>query len=156
MKSAEARQQWRDVLELVRLGGRVVIEHYNRPVAIVLPYVPELEDVHISEAADVAQGRPAGLGEVDRDAVFEAVEDLVTALLETAADLGDDVGRAAAGLGEQWGAVSGDGPIDDLAAAVRGVVEAVRRHSGPVPAPLTEACAAAENALTISEKGQIK
>jgi antitoxin (DNA-binding transcriptional repressor) of toxin-antitoxin stability system len=37
MKSAEVRQQWRDVLDHVRAGGTVVIEHYNKTVARIVP-----------------------------------------------------------------------------------------------------------------------
>jgi antitoxin (DNA-binding transcriptional repressor) of toxin-antitoxin stability system len=37
MKSNEVRTAWRDVLEHVRLGGSVVVEHYNRSIARVIP-----------------------------------------------------------------------------------------------------------------------
>lgn len=42
MKSDEARRNWRDVLEYVRSGGTVIVEHYQRPVAAVVP----LDDQH--------------------------------------------------------------------------------------------------------------
>ena len=37
MKSNEVRTGWRDVLDYVRTGGTVVVEHYNRPVARIVP-----------------------------------------------------------------------------------------------------------------------
>jgi antitoxin (DNA-binding transcriptional repressor) of toxin-antitoxin stability system len=37
MKSREVRDNWRDVLDLVRAGNEVVVEHYNKPVARIVP-----------------------------------------------------------------------------------------------------------------------
>lgn len=37
MKSREVRDNWRDVLDHVRSGGTVVVEHYNKPVARIVP-----------------------------------------------------------------------------------------------------------------------
>jgi antitoxin (DNA-binding transcriptional repressor) of toxin-antitoxin stability system len=38
IKSNEVRRDWADVLQFVRTGGTVVVEHYNRPVATISPY----------------------------------------------------------------------------------------------------------------------
>lgn len=43
MKSDQVRRQWRDVLDYVRHGGTVVVEHYQRPVAIITPYQEDAE-----------------------------------------------------------------------------------------------------------------
>lgn len=37
MKSDQVRTNWRDVLDHVRSGGTVIVEHYNRPVARITP-----------------------------------------------------------------------------------------------------------------------
>lgn len=37
MKSREVRDNMRDVLDYVRSGGTVTVEHYNRPVARIIP-----------------------------------------------------------------------------------------------------------------------
>ncbi|MGP4027297.1 type II toxin-antitoxin system Phd/YefM family antitoxin [Actinomadura sp. 3N407] len=37
MKSREVRDNWRDVLDHVRAGNEVVIEHYNKPIARIVP-----------------------------------------------------------------------------------------------------------------------
>jgi antitoxin (DNA-binding transcriptional repressor) of toxin-antitoxin stability system len=55
IKSDEARRTWRDVLDYVRSGGSVVIEHYNRPVAQISP---------VGEPS-----RPKTLGRADQRAV---------------------------------------------------------------------------------------
>jgi antitoxin (DNA-binding transcriptional repressor) of toxin-antitoxin stability system len=41
MKSDQVRTGWRDALEYVKQGGRIVIEHYQRPVAMLVPYEPQ-------------------------------------------------------------------------------------------------------------------
>jgi antitoxin (DNA-binding transcriptional repressor) of toxin-antitoxin stability system len=40
MKSDQVRQNWRDVLDYVRAGGTVIVEHYNRQVARIAPARP--------------------------------------------------------------------------------------------------------------------
>lgn len=37
MKSREIRDNWRDVLDHVRAGNEVVVEHYNKPIARIIP-----------------------------------------------------------------------------------------------------------------------
>lgn len=37
MKSDEVRKNWADVLQHVRTGGEVIVEHYNRPIARIVP-----------------------------------------------------------------------------------------------------------------------
>lgn len=41
MKSNEVRVDWAEVLQHVRQGGTVIVEHYNRPIATITPYVEE-------------------------------------------------------------------------------------------------------------------
>lgn len=38
MKSREVRDNWRETLRHVEDGGEVVIEHYNRPIARIVPH----------------------------------------------------------------------------------------------------------------------
>ncbi len=38
MKSEQARNSWRDMLDIVLTGGRVVIERYSKPQAVVVGY----------------------------------------------------------------------------------------------------------------------
>ena len=38
LKSNDARLRWRDILDAARAGNDTVIEHYNRPTAVVIPY----------------------------------------------------------------------------------------------------------------------
>lgn len=38
MKSEEARLSWRDVLDTAHTGGAVVVERYEKPVAVVISY----------------------------------------------------------------------------------------------------------------------
>ena len=48
MKSNTVRQQWRDVLDYVGHGGTVVVEHYTRPVARIVPMearMPSTRDI---------------------------------------------------------------------------------------------------------------
>ena len=37
MKSREIRDNWRDVIDYVRAGNEVVVEHYNKAVARIVP-----------------------------------------------------------------------------------------------------------------------
>jgi len=37
MKSDEVRKNWADVLQYVRTGGAVIVEHYNKPIARIAP-----------------------------------------------------------------------------------------------------------------------
>lgn len=38
MKSSEIRADWAEVLQHVRQGGTVIVEHYNKPIADVVPH----------------------------------------------------------------------------------------------------------------------
>jgi prevent-host-death family protein len=53
MKSNEVRINWRDVLDEVRSGGRIVVEHYNRPVAVITPYRESIMIMTLEEAQDL-------------------------------------------------------------------------------------------------------
>ena len=37
-KSEEARSRWRDVLDIALTGGRVIVERYAKPQAVILGY----------------------------------------------------------------------------------------------------------------------
>ncbi|HLS74094.1 MAG TPA: hypothetical protein VK046_10010 [Actinomycetaceae bacterium] len=39
MKSSEVRENWRALLDDVEKGETIIIEHYNRPVARLVPYI---------------------------------------------------------------------------------------------------------------------
>jgi antitoxin (DNA-binding transcriptional repressor) of toxin-antitoxin stability system len=52
MKSDEARQAWRDVLDRAKRGESTVVEHYNRAVARV---IPEDDAVVILRTSDPVQ-----------------------------------------------------------------------------------------------------
>lgn len=41
MKASEVRANWREVLRHVEGGGTVVVEHYNRPIAQIIPITPD-------------------------------------------------------------------------------------------------------------------
>lgn len=38
MKSDQVRREFADVLQFVRTGGTVIVEHYNKPIATITPY----------------------------------------------------------------------------------------------------------------------
>ena len=60
LKSDEARQSWRDVLDAVTTGDQIVIERYNKPVAALISYNDflalheELEDLRAARRANEA------------------------------------------------------------------------------------------------------
>ena len=60
LKSDEARQTWRDILDAATTGDQVVIERYNKPVAALISYEDflalqeELEDLRAARRADEA------------------------------------------------------------------------------------------------------
>lgn len=57
LKSDEARQSWRDLLDAVSTGDDVVIERYNKPVAALISYEDfvalqeRLEDLRLGRRA---------------------------------------------------------------------------------------------------------
>jgi prevent-host-death family protein len=63
MKSDEARQGRRDVLDIASKGGSVVVERYNKPVAVMISYEAwlavqeELEDLELGARAVAAHER---------------------------------------------------------------------------------------------------
>lgn len=63
MKSDEARQSWRDILDIASGGGSVVVERYNKPVAVMISYEAwltvqeELEDLELGSRAIAALER---------------------------------------------------------------------------------------------------
>ena len=38
MKSEQARNSWRDMLDIVLTGGKVIIERYRKPQAVLIGY----------------------------------------------------------------------------------------------------------------------
>ena len=60
VKSDKARLQWRKILDAARAGHDTVIEHYDTPTAVVIPYEDflalqeELDDLRAARRAQVA------------------------------------------------------------------------------------------------------
>lgn len=60
LKSDEARQSWRDLLDAVATGDDVVIERYNKPVAALIAFKDylalqeELDDLRAARRAQAA------------------------------------------------------------------------------------------------------
>lgn len=67
MKSDQVRTNWRDVLEYVRGGGTVVVEHYNRPVADITPHKENGMDITVKLDEKIAIETPTGSGRVVQD-----------------------------------------------------------------------------------------
>jgi prevent-host-death family protein len=74
VKSNEARENFRDLLDHVERGGRVEILRYNRPVAVMTPYVQEEQVMTVtlyetnSDLLVLARGDDAWeMGAPDRD-----------------------------------------------------------------------------------------
>ena len=63
MKSDEARQSWRDMLDLAASGDSVIVERYNKPVAVMISYEAwlavqeELEDLELGTRASAIYER---------------------------------------------------------------------------------------------------
>lgn len=55
MKSDQVRTNWRDVLDYVRGGGTVVVEHYNRPVAALVPGTEPALTMNMAELDLIAE-----------------------------------------------------------------------------------------------------
>lgn len=74
MKSNTVRQQWRDVLDYVGHGGTVVVEHYTRPVARIVPM-----EARMPSTRDIADQVRTTLGDhpedFDVDAIVEEIGD---------------------------------------------------------------------------------
>ncbi len=60
MKSDEARNRWRDLIDAALAGGQVIIERYNKPMAVLVGYeqwqrmqrrLVELETLHEAKQA---------------------------------------------------------------------------------------------------------
>jgi prevent-host-death family protein len=60
MKSDEARLKWRDLIDRALSGADTVIERYNKPAAVVIPFEDyaalqeELEDLRAGRRAEAA------------------------------------------------------------------------------------------------------
>lgn len=70
IKSRAARDEWKAVLADVQAGETIIIEHYNRPIAKIIPYeetTMKLTDI----AADIARDNDA-----DYDETLRLVEEL--------------------------------------------------------------------------------
>lgn len=88
MKSDQVRREFADVLQFVRQGGSVIVEHYNRPVA----RITKSEDIaaEIQRAADegtieharqiLADAEAKSLVDLDRGEVAERAIRLEIAL----------------------------------------------------------------------------
>ena len=110
-------------------------------------------------AGNVADAAPAAAAtkrdvEVDLDAVYNAVEDLLLATdVTTAAGsrlpdvLADALADPAADLAEEWAKASGDGPLTPLAEAAQRLVDAARPHEAHWPPTLATTIRITEHAL---------
>lgn len=63
MKSDQVRVGWKDVLQHTRMGNAVIVEHYNDPIAALIPY-SEATFAVAREA--LTQAQEAKLFEMDR------------------------------------------------------------------------------------------
>lgn len=70
MKSREVRDNWRETLRHVEDGGEVVIEHYNRPIARIVPIEEPTMTFTSADLRDqVLRATDASDGEYDVDAI---------------------------------------------------------------------------------------
>ena len=67
MKSDEARNSWRDLLDRVTAGGDIVIERYNKPVAALISYEMFLALQEEREEWKATQQAQAAVDEWRRD-----------------------------------------------------------------------------------------
>ncbi|MCP9947297.1 type II toxin-antitoxin system Phd/YefM family antitoxin [Actinomadura madurae] len=101
MKSREARDNWRETLRHVENGGEVVIEHYNRPIARIVPIEePAMANTVTTEYGSwntksgtgldtVTESVAAALGEHADDFDVDAIAtDYAAAINEALADTG--------------------------------------------------------------------
>jgi antitoxin (DNA-binding transcriptional repressor) of toxin-antitoxin stability system len=72
MKSNEVRADWAEVMQYVRTGGTVVVEHYNKPVAQITPYIGELAVLTAIIATVPTDASRATAAEAWRSAAAEA------------------------------------------------------------------------------------
>jgi prevent-host-death family protein len=68
LKSDNARQHWRDVLDQVAAGKDVIIERYNKPLAAIIPYEVYLALLEEIDEWRIVQIAKAELEEYRRDA----------------------------------------------------------------------------------------
>lgn len=55
MKSDQVRVNWAEVIQHVRQGGTVIVEHYNKPVARIVPTVDTLDAIAADTGATRAE-----------------------------------------------------------------------------------------------------
>ena len=70
-KSDEARNRWRDMMDIALTGGRVIVERYNKPQAILIGYeqmnaiVQRLQELEAwAEAQRINQNIESGKAQV--------------------------------------------------------------------------------------------
>lgn len=74
MKSREVRDNWREALRHVEDGGEIVIEHYNRPIARIVPIEEPVMTFTSSDLRDqVTRATEASDGEYDVDAIVAEI-----------------------------------------------------------------------------------
>lgn len=73
MKSREVRDNWRDVLDLVRAGNEIVVEHYNKPVARIVPMEASMDTQTLVDEVTTTLGDSAD--DFDVDAIVEEIGD---------------------------------------------------------------------------------
>jgi antitoxin (DNA-binding transcriptional repressor) of toxin-antitoxin stability system len=56
MKSNQIRQDWKAVLDAVQNGEEIVVEHYNRPIARIIPYEePAMNRYFVEQYNDITE-----------------------------------------------------------------------------------------------------
>lgn len=78
MNSREIRDHWRDVLDHVRAGNEVVVMHYHKPIARIVPEETTMAAIITREAILAWLGDGHGL-----------TDEGVSELVERAAEIGD-------------------------------------------------------------------
>jgi antitoxin (DNA-binding transcriptional repressor) of toxin-antitoxin stability system len=151
-----ARKRLGPLVDDAAVDGTVTyLTRRGRRFAAIVPLDRVKETTGAGQSGDDAGPAVEKLGDVDRDELFEAVEDLVMAVDVTTAagsrmpgPLAEAIDEPTSRLAEAWDQASGDGPLDELVDAARAVVAAARPHAAIWPPALTAAAAAVETALT--------
>jgi antitoxin (DNA-binding transcriptional repressor) of toxin-antitoxin stability system len=73
MKSNEVRVEWADVLQYVRQGGTVIVEHYNKPIATIAPY----EETPVQNTQRLAEQITPTLGDRADDFDIAGIAELI-------------------------------------------------------------------------------
>lgn len=83
MKSREVRDNWRDVLDHVRAGNEVIVEHYKKPIARIVPIEEPAMKLKYRRTA-----YPSGIVQIA--GFWDAWREQIPALPDHPADLDDE------------------------------------------------------------------